>query len=134
MVAFLRSDIYHSGPHARLQHFFLLIQVHLNKTQSKLHIGDVIHINNWSAASTRCSIVLQQVSDQDLFIRHAHISEEKNGKLRIQGLLMLSFFLNMLPWPQLLLRQTSFCPDHGYASQKAAGRGHFGHFWSLRLV
>ena len=27
-----------------------------------------------------------------------------------------------------------FCPDHGYTSQKAADRDHFGHFWSLRLV
>ena len=27
-----------------------------------------------------------------------------------------------------------FCPDHGYTSPKAVDRGHFGHFWSLRLV
>ena len=27
-----------------------------------------------------------------------------------------------------------FCPDHGYIPQKTAGQGHFGHFWSLRLV
>ena len=27
-----------------------------------------------------------------------------------------------------------FCPDHGYTIQKAAGQGHFGHFWSLCLI
>ena len=31
-------------------------------------------------------------------------------------------------------RLVCFCPDHGYIPQKTAGQGHFGHFWSLRLV
>ena len=31
-------------------------------------------------------------------------------------------------------RLVCFCPDHGYTPQKTAGQGHFGHFWSLRLV
>ena len=31
-------------------------------------------------------------------------------------------------------RLVCFCPDHGYIPQKTAGQGHFGHFWSLRLI
>ena len=31
-------------------------------------------------------------------------------------------------------RLVCFWPDHGYIPQKTAGQGHFGHFWSLRLV
>ena len=31
-------------------------------------------------------------------------------------------------------RLVCFCPDHGYIPKKTTGQGHFGHFWSLRLV
>ena len=46
-------------------------------------------------------------------------------RLKICGVGMAVATIEALVW---------FCPDHGYISQKTAGQGHFGHFWSLCLI